>query len=272
MLRSMFAGISGLRSHQTMMDVVGNNIANVNTHGFKSSRATFQDALYQAQRGATGGVAADEGGVNPTQIGLGSNIAATDQNFGQGALQPTGRSTDAAITGDGFFSLDNGNFTRAGTFNWDSAGNLVTPGGDIVQGATAGGDPADLDPINVDPDLLNSLRDISIGQDGTITGRDEDGELEELGQIATVTFVNPNGLNRIGDSQFAASAASGDPVAGAPGVEGRGGLEGGALEMSNVDLAEEFTGLIMAQRGFQANARTITTSDELLQELVNIKR
>lgn len=292
MLRSMFAGVSGLRSHQTMMDVVGNNIANINTHGYKSTRATFQDALYQATRGAT---AADPGppaagGINPMQIGLGSRVAAVDQNFSQGALQLTGRTTDIAIQGEGFFIVDGGDgpqFTRAGTFNFDSAGFLVGPGGHIVQGANGVPDPgaavigdysdagfnvAALDDIRIDPSIMAAIRDISIGGDGYVTGRDAAGNELRLARIATGTFVNPNGLERAGQSLFDASAASGAVDFGNPNAGGRGALEAGTLEMSNVDLAEEFTGLIMAQRGFQANARTITTSDEMLQELVNIKR
>jgi flagellar hook protein FlgE len=292
MLRSMFAGVSGLRSHQTMMDVVGNNISNINTHGYKSTRATFQDALYQATRGATAGVPGPDadGGVNPMQIGLGSRVAAVDQNFSQGALQLTGRATDVAIQGEGFFVVDGGEgpqYTRAGTFNFDSAGHLVGPGGHIVQGANGVADPATadaadygdgdfdvvaLDDIRIAPEVMSQLRDVSIGADGYITGRDADGNQLRLARIATATFVNPNGLERAGQSLLDASAASGAPEFGNPNADGRGALEGGTLEMSNVDLAEEFTGLIMAQRGFQANARTITTSDEMLQELVNIKR
>lgn len=297
MLRSMFAGVSGLRGHQQMMDVVGNNISNVNTTGYKSTRATFQDALYQTQRGAVAGVDADDGGpdggMNPLQIGLGSRLASVDQNFSQGSFQTTGRATDVAIDGEGFFVLEDNQYTRAGTFNWDSEGHLVAPGGQIVQGISNDsieydGDEitgdfgeeldadvdefTDLEAVQVAPDVLERLRDVSIGADGYVSGRTEDGEEVNLARIALADFVNPNGLERSGESIFVPSAASGEAAINNPGAEGLGGLEGGVLEMSNVDLAEEFTNLIMSQRGFQANARTITTSDELLQELVNIKR
>lgn len=284
MLRSMFAGVSGLRSHQTMMDVTGNNIANVNTSGYKSSRATFQDAIYQAVRGATGGLAdaapgGPDGGVNPMQIGLGSNVASIDGNFSQGALQLTNRTTDVALSGEGMFVLENNEFTRAGTFNFDNAGNLVAPQGELVLGwlnpdatdATWTADPAAGAPVALALGDLTQYQDISINNAGQITARDAAGDQLVLGQLAVATFNNYNGLNRVGQSKFQESAASGAVNFGVAG-DGRGVIQGGTLEMSNVDLAQEFTQLIMSQRGFQANARTITTSDELLQELVNIKR
>ena len=283
MLRSMFAGVSGLRSHQTMLDVTGNNISNVNTTGFKTSRATFQDALYQVSRGATGGTPAT-GGINPMQIGLGTRVAAVDGIFSQGALQPTNRSTDIAIQGEGFFIIKDqagaNLFTRSGAFNFDSAGNLVAAGGEIVQGVSGANPPTNAalavpatpTNITVDPAVLGQMRDIAVGADGHITARDTTGAEVFLGRVATASFLNPNGLNRLGNSNFSASANSGLPEVGAPGTGNRGLTVGGSLEMSNVDLAQEFTQLIMAQRGFQANARTITTSDELIQELVNLKR
>ena len=285
MLRSMFAGVSGLRSHQTMMDVTGNNIANVNTFGYKSSRATFQDALYQTVRGATGATAA-AGGTNPTQIGLGARVASIDGVFSQGALQLTNRATDVSIQGEGFFVTDGPQgmrYTRAGTFGFDDTGNLVGPNGEFVQGVSGANPPTNADlvaptavgglqAITVPPAVMADLRDISFGADGHITARDGTGAEVKIGRLATATFVNTNGLTRTGESSFAQSGNSGDPQIGAPNEAGRGSLSGGTLEMSNVDLAQEFTQLIMSQRGYQANARTITTSDELLQELINIKR
>ena len=288
MLRSMFAGVSGLRSHQTMMDTVGNNISNINTHGYKSSRTTFQDALYQTIRGATG--AADEegpeqGGVNPTQVGLGARVASIDQNFAQGGLQTTNRATDFAIDGDGFFVVSDGGivaddgggalFTRNGAFSFDAEGRLVTGNGQFVMGYEGDATEGDLSVISDDAldESIGQLSDISIGNDGLVTGRNSEGEEVNIGRIALATFDNPNGLTRAGNSMFTTSVNSGDPDIGAPGGDnGSGVTQGGVLEMSNVDLAEEFTNLIMAQRGFQANSRTITTSDEMLQELVNLKR
>jgi flagellar hook protein FlgE len=267
MLRSMFSAVSGLRSHQTMMDVVGYNIANVNTAGFKASRATFQEALAQVVRGATAPVAGQAGGLNPLQIGLGVELGAIDQIFTQGGTQLTGRATDIAINGDGFFVVPAGGeqrYSRAGAFNFDQEGFLVGPSGEMVMDQTTGA------PIQIAD--IATYDDISIGQDGVIRGRQGGGAPVDLAQIQMATFANPGGLERTGSGLFAETANSGAANIGAPGEDGRGVLQAGALEMSNVDLAQEFTNLIMAQRGFQANARTITSSDEMLQELVNIKR
>lgn len=263
MLRSMFSAISGLRSHQTMMDVTGNNIANVNTTGYKSSRATFQEALTQVTRGATGPAAPAQGGTNPFQVGLGVQVAGTDSNFGQGSVQTTGRATDLSINGDGFFAVQTAGgvaYTRAGAFSWDAAGNLVDANGQFVlaeDGTT---------PIEVDPTMYT---DPQIGQDGTVSARDAAGDRVAVpGMVVGVmTFPNPNGLVAVGNGLYQETDNSG-----APGTAGAGYLQSGTLEMSNVDLAAEFTNMIIAQRGFQANARTITSSDELLQELVNLKR
>ena len=293
MLRSMFSAISGLRAHQTMMDVVGNNIANVNTTGYKNSRATFQESLTQVIRGATSASAA-AGGTGPMQIGLGARIAATDTSFSQGATQVTGRSTDIAIQGDGFFAVESGGalyFERAGAFNTDADGNLVGPNGEFLLGsmATTPGptatvaDPVpstpgpppiyaagDFDVIQID---LDTYTDPQIGQDGTVTAREiATGELHVVGKISLARFNNNNGLQKIGSGLYSPTPNSGVADIGWPADGARGFLQSGTLEMSNVDLAAEFTNMIIAQRGFQANSRTITTSDEILQELVNLKR
>lgn len=281
MLRSLFAGISGLRSNQTMLDVVGNNIANANTAGFKGSNVVFQDTLSQMLTGAGAPVAGPpaQGGTNPIQIGLGVSVGGTTTNFGQGSAQVTGRATDLMIQGDGFFAVRRGQetlYTRAGAFNFDSDGNLVTLDGDLVLGAigaggvTAGNDPNALDAIKIDFKTLG-VESYSIGGDGKITGI-VNGTKQDLGQVAIANFVNPEGLERAGDTAFRESANSGDVQILAAGDGGAGKIMGGALEMSNVDLAQEFTNLIVAQRGFQATSRVITTSDSVLEELVNIKR
>jgi flagellar hook protein FlgE len=286
MLRSMFSGVSGLRSHQAMMDVVGNNVANVNTSGFKSSRATFQEALTQVQRGATAATPA-QGGINPFQLGLGARTASVDAVMGQGALQLTGRSTDLAIQGEGMFVVERDGaqfFSRAGAFNFDApdaagVSRLVGPGGERVQGYL--GSPPD-EAALVDVELnLRDFADVAIGVDGSITGRrirdaggnPVEGAPEEiLGAVAVATFGNTNGLEREGNSLYRTTPNSGAPDVGRAGQEGRGVVQAGTLEMSNVDLAQEFTNLILAQRGFQANSRLITSSDEMLQDLVNLKR
>jgi flagellar hook protein FlgE len=284
MLRSLFAGISGLRVNQTMLDVTGNNIANANTIGFKSSSTVFQDTLSQMLTGASGSTAT-RGGTNPVQVGLGVQLAATSTNFNQGSAQTTGRPTDLMIQGDGMFVTRKGNeslFTRAGSFTFDENSNLVTPTGNFVQGylLDGAGEPTGglidlrLDPANATPPVPGGVEMTSynIGSDGKIRGVFDDGVQRELGQVAMADFDNVMGLEKVGETSFRASANSGDPQYGVPAEGRRGTLIGGALEMSNVDLAAEFTNLILAQRGFQASSRVITTSDQVLEELVNIKR
>lgn len=268
MLRSLYAGVSGMRNFQTKMDVVANNIANVNTTAFKSGRVRFQDMLNQT---ISNGSAPSEddgmGGINPQQIGLGVKVGAIDNIMTGGALQPTNRDLDLAIEGEGFFavSLDaNGEivrYTRDGAFYSDHLGNLVTASGYYVLDESGA-------PINIDPEGLDSF---SISNNGDIIVI-YDGEADTLGPIGIVTFSNPGGLIKTGNNTYAASSNSGEPVVGIPGEEGRGVIRQGFLEMSNVDLANEFTEMIITSRAYQANSRSITTSDEMLQELINLKR
>jgi flagellar hook protein FlgE len=290
MLRSLFAGISGLRVNQTALDVTGNNIANANTAGFKSSQIVFQDTLSQMLTGSTAPAAgAGRGGTNPMQVGLGVQVGGINTNFGQGSAQMTNRPTDLMIQGDGFFVVErNGGdlYTRAGAFNFDAAGNLVTVDGDKVKGWTVNNAGAMPDPDTTDTAPFNittaagqfqatkgDLLSYNIGTDGTVTGVfSNDDQPVALGRVAIANFVNPQGLEKAGDSLYRQTANSGAVDVGAAGTEGRGTLVGGAVEMSNVDLAQEFTNLIIAQRGFQASSRVITTSDQVLEELVNIKR
>ncbi len=279
MLRSLFSGISGLRANQTMLDVTGNNIANANTVGFKSSTTVFQDTLSQVMRGA-GAANGGNGGTNPLQVGLGVQVAATRGNFTQGSAQSTGAATDLMIQGDGMFVLGSGTertYTRAGAFTWDEGGNLVAPSGKKVQGYAPGDAGGNLIDIN-----LNSLSaslpagvemtSYSIGADGVLRGTFSDDVQRDVGIVAVANFTNPAGLERIGETSFRATSNSGTPELGVAGQGSRGDLMVGTLEMSNVDLAAEFTNLILAQRGFQASSRVITTSDQVLEELVNIKR
>lgn len=272
MLRSMYSGISGMKNFQTKLDVIGNNIANVNTFGFKKGRATFKDMISQTVVGASepGG---NRGGVNPKQVGLGAQIAAIDTIQTQGNLQTTGRILDLSISGEGYFvvgessngrDITNLSYTRAGNFYLDSNGDLVTGDGLYVVGGT---NSNDRDVINIPEDA----KDISIGSDGTVTYLDGS-NLEEAGQIILAKFPNSSGLQKSGANLFQATTNSGNADYDFANVDGRGLIESGMLEMSNVDLSEEFTEMIVAQRGFQANTRIITTSDEILQELVNLKR
>ncbi len=462
MMRSLYAGVSGLQNHQIRMDVLGNNISNVNTTGFKKGRVTFQDMLSQTLSGAA--KPTDEvGGVNPKQVGLGMMVASIDTIMTQGSLQTTGKNTDLAIQGEGFFIEKAGEktyFTRAGNFGLDKDGRLVNPANGMrVQGWMArrvggtatintSGDIEDLvipigdkDPafattevyfasnldkripvippgagpediqkgtwttthdiydsfgkvhklqvnftkvpgianrwrveVIVDPnaetptnttvevgaanntdniffidfdnlgalaavsdaqgDTINTgalqvpvsfdvpeatvpagaaavrqtfnlnlgtvgsyrnsitqfadksstkitgqngytmgyLESFKIDQSGVITGVYTNGTKRVLGQIALATFTNPGGLEKEGENTYVVSNNSGDPNIGAPGIAGKGKVIAGALEMSNVDLAEQFTDMIVTQRGFQANSRVITTSDQMLQELLTLKR
>lgn len=284
MLRSLFAGISGLRVNQVALDVTGNNIANANTVGYKSSSTVFQDTLSQMLTAASGENAA-RGGTNPVQVGLGVSVAGTALNLNQGGTQTTGRTTDLLIQGDGMFVVKkNGEnlYTRAGSFTFDEGGTLTTPTGSRVQGYAldANGDPTGgliditLDTANATPPVPNgvAMTSFTIGSDGKLRGVFNDNVQRDLAQVALATFNNPMGLEKVGETSFRESANSGNPQLGIPGEGMRGDIVGGAVEMSNVDLAAEFTNLILAQRGFQASSRVITTSDQVLEELVNIKR
>ncbi len=286
MLRSLFAGISGLRVNQTMLDVTGNNIANANTTGYKASTTVFSDTLSQMLTAASA-ANANRGGTNPIQIGLGVQLAATTGNFTQGSTQTTGRPTDLMIQGDGFFVTKKGTediYTRAGAFTWDNTGTLVSPAGNRVQGylldATGAPTGGLVDvTINFNPPALTppvapgtTLVSYNIGSDGKLRGMFSDNVQRDMVQIAIADFNNPQGLEKIGETSFRASANSGVPQVGVAAEGNRGVITAGAVEMSNVDLAAEFTNLILAQRGFQASSRVITTSDQVLEDLVNIKR
>ena len=427
MMRSMYSGVSGLRIHQTKMDVIGNNIANVNTIGFKSSRATFSEIFSQTVQGASG-ANENKGGTNPIQIGLGATLGSIDVNMTEGASQRTDRPLDLKIEGAGFFVVSDvtGNkFTRAGAFSVDSVGNLVTTGGLNLMGwgvgsdgqiqknkvqplrvlsaenifsepqmtskaiiggninmndpqldPTEGGVPftmtiydslgypytavlnvqstataneyditmtdvtdqngnsimgaasgavtiafdgatgkitttpsnfditgldtpnSDFSTINVDFSTLTmfsgnttiearagdidgldsgnpagTISGYEISSDGRIFGQYTNGSTKLLGQIAIADFDNPAGLRKEGSNLFTATSNSGEfDGIGIDITSIGGGINSGVLEMSNVDLSTEFTEMITTQRGFQANSRIITSSDEMLQELVNLKR
>ena len=275
MLRSMSAAISGLRDHQVYMDVVANNIANVNTNGYKASRVDFKDAISQTM--STGsGPTATTGGTNPVQIGLGLTLGGIDTMMTQGSLVSTGKNTDLAIQGEGFFMLGTGSptgaltpayFTRDGAFTLDKDGYLVdSASGDYVL------DAAGTAAIKVDPTWAS----FSIGPDGKVNGVLADGTAATgtPQQIGLAKFPNPEGLVRAGGNMFQEGPNSGTLTAAAPGDAntGLGTLVPGSLEASNVDLAEQFSNMIMAQRGFEANSKAITTSDQMLQTLVNMKQ
>lgn len=396
-MRALFSGVTGIRSHQVRMDVIGNNIANVNTTGFKGSRVTFQDVFSQTMSAGSASTA-------PQQVGLGGGIASTDLTHTAGSLQLTGRDLDLAIEGNGFFSLkglDGSNlYTRAGNFDWDSEGHLVSPStgarvqgwtadlngtigntstgslgpirvikGDIAlaqkstkatfggnldangtsydtaftaydslgraqsititftktgtntwswttTGATGSGSlgfntngslnsggtanitlsPAGAEAQTISLDMsrltqayagasgssaivrsvdgfpMGTLDSVAVDGAGTVIGTYDNGFRRVLAQIAIANFPNQGGLLKVGNSGFTESTASGKPLVGQPNSGGRGRIVPGNLEMSNVDLSIEFTSMILTQRGFQANARVISAADEMIQDLVNLRR
>ncbi len=423
MIQAMYNGVSGLRAHKTQMDVISNNIANINTIGFKSSAVSFRQMLSQTIRGATSPRSDGLGGINPMQIGLGVGVGSIDINLVQGSLLPTGKSTDAAIEGNGFFIVSDGQgqyFTRDGSFQLDSDGSLVAAGSglkvlgwssdpttgfiddavpisasstlklpvgqlaiarqtanvalggnlnsaipvgesasaslsvfdslgkthnisitftktsaddtgavwswnatspdssagvsagtgtiafgadgrctagstaqlalalDAANGATspipitvtlqsvtqysASNGESTLKPVSQDGLPLGVLDDFTISKDGTIAGTFDNGMVQNLGRIALAQFSNPVGLSRIGNNLLAETGNSGLPQVGIPSGGSLGHLASGFLESSNVDLPTEFANMIVAQRGFQANSRVITTSDEILQDIVQLKR
>ncbi|MEX2196720.1 MAG: flagellar hook-basal body complex protein [Thermoleophilaceae bacterium] len=271
----MFSAISGLKTHQIMLDVVANDIANVNTVGYKGGRTTFKDSLSQLQTGATapGG---GQAGANAAQVGLGVQLGAIDNVMNNGAFQSTGNVTDVAIQGDGWFRVGSGTppalpasfqYTRAGNFTFNALGDLTTQDGYYVVGRTAAGGGTDTY-LNVPP----GSSDVAIGQDGALSYIPSGGGARvTAGFISLSGFANEAGLQRVAGNRWLESPASGAATVGTPGGN-FGTTVSGTVEMSNVDLATEFTEMISAQRGFQANSRAISVSDEMLQELVNLKR
>ena len=239
MMRGMFAAISGLKNHQIMLDVTANDIANVNTIGYKSARTTFKDSLTQVQRGAAG----------PTGQNAGSNAA----QIGLGAAPAVPNTVE---------------FTRAGNFTRNQAGYLTTQEGFYVVGRGAAGSGGADTLIQIPGDASG----VAIGQDGGVSYIPGGGGARQVaGYLSLATFANPAGLERTSGNRWIASANSGAETTGTPGGT-LGMTTAGAIEMSNVDLAQSFTTMITSQRGFQANSRVISTSDEMLQDLVNLKR
>jgi len=293
MLRSLFTAISGLKNHQLLMDVTGNNISNVNTTGFKSSRATFQDIISQTLR-PSAGPTVTQGGLNPMQVGLGVAAGTIDMIYTQGNLQATGKPTDLALQGNGFFVLsDNAStpgymFTRDGNFDLGITTNATDPRplvhaatGLHVKGwvppqaaGTADSTTAPTTDITIPLTQNNvAVTGFTIDKFGVVSLALADGTTSaNYAQLAVATFANAGGLNRTGSNLFQTSANSGAASYNGATINGRGEINAGFLEMSNVDLATQFTNMIIAQRGFQANSRVITASDEVLQDLVNIKR
>ena len=276
MMRSMFAAISGLKAHQVMLDVTAADIANVNTVGYKSSRMTFRDSLSQLQRGGAA-PGTGQGGSNAAQVGLGSQVGSIDNLMGGGALQTTGNTFDVAISGDGWFRVGTSTapavptaleYTRAGNFTTNDQGYMTTQEGKYVVGRNAPGGAGTDTLLQIPAGAGN----ISVGQDGSVSYQPAGGGTRvTAGYLSLAKFENQGALERLGNNAWAAGANAGPENVSTPG--GTYGLTvAGAIEMSNVDLASEFTNMITAQRGFQANSRIISTADQMLQDLVNLIR
>ncbi len=284
MLRSMYSGISGLKNFQTKLDVIGNNIANVNTFGFKKGRVTFKEMISQNLAGASA-PSTTIGGINPRQVGLGSQVAAIDTIHTSGNLQSTGRVLDLAISGEGYFvvgnitgptgtadTISNQVYTRAGNFYLDNAGFLVTSDGLYVAGSNGATQGESTISSSRAIKIPTDAKDMTVSSDGTVSYIDASGILQEAGKIVMAKFSNTSGLEKSGNNVYKETNNSGTALFDYASESGLGQIGASMLEMSNVDLSEEFTEMIVAQRGFQANTRIITTSDEVLQELVNLKR
>lgn len=261
MLRALWTAASGMSAQQLNVDTIANNLANVNTTGFKRHRVDYQDLYYQTLREPGGQQGEDT--TNPTglEIGMGTYPVATQKIFTSGDLQRTDTPLDLAIEGNGFFQvlLPDGNraYTRSGTFRLDAQGRIVTPDGYALQ-----------PDLTVPPDT----QEIVIGLDGSVAARTAaGGPLTDVGTIELATFSNPAGLRSIGHSLYVESPAAGEAITGAPGVDGVGQIRQGMLEMSNVSVVDEMVAMITAQRAYELSAKAIQTSDEMIRISNNLR-
>ncbi len=262
MIRGLYTAATGMNSMQHQIDVTSNNIANVNTMGFKQDRAEFQDLMYESLNYTAGQTS--ETTTNPTgmDVGLGVRVSGIQKNFLEGDLKLTSNTLDLAIEGKGFFqvTLPNGEtaYTRNGAFKLDSEGNIVN------------GNGYTLNPQITVPDNLNNL---TIANDGTVTAEDPTtGAVTNLGQITIADFINPAGLTPKGESLYMPSEASGDAIVGNPTEDQFGSVRQGMIELSNVKLVNEMVDLITAQRAYEANSKAITTTDSMLDTVNRLKR
>jgi flagellar basal-body rod protein FlgG len=252
--RALWVAKTGLDAQQTRMAVISNNLANVNTTGFKKSRAIFEDLIYQNIRQV--GAQSNQNNTLPSGLQLGSGVktVATEKIHSQGNIQQTGNDLDVAISGRGFFQIQmpNGdiNYSRDGSFKRDAAGQLVTSGGLVLN-----------PPITITPTALS----ITIGSDGTVSELQPGNATPAVvGQIQTANFINPTGMEPIGENLYRESAASGPPIVGVPGQNEFGALMQGSLETSNVNVVEELVSMIETQRAYEMNSKAISTTDQML--------
>lgn len=286
LIGTLTSGVSALQSFTKGLEVIGNNIANVNTVGYKSSSTSFADSFSNTLRGS-----APSNGSTPnlssTQVGTGVRISGISSNFTQGGLSTTGVSTDLGISGNGFFRVTNpvdGSeyATRAGNFRIDDQGFLVTSQGYRVQGLTGGSSgtsPATVGDIQLGtPPTGAELKSYSFDRQGNFIEFYSDGTSATTNQVLTQTYTDTSALQKAGDNMFTGFAAAGAvggvalSTANKPGQNGLGTIESGTLELSNVDLTQQFADMITTQRSFQANSRMITVSDTVLEDIVNLKR
>lgn len=261
-MRALFTAATGMNAQQVRIDAISNNLANVNTTGFKSARAEFQDLFYETLRAP--GAQQSDGSSLPTgvQVGHGVRFVSTDRVFHQGEMVNTGQSLDLAIEGDGFFQVQRPTgetaYTRDGSLKLDGDGNLVTSQGLALIPAVT---------------LPTDAQDVTILDDGTVTARLA-GSVDSttLGQLDLARFTNPAGLRALGGNLFAPTDASGDPEIGTPEQDGFGGVSQGFLESSNVNIAEELVQMILAQRAFELNSRVIQAGDEMMQTVAQVAR
>jgi len=262
MIRSLWTAATGMQAQTLNIDVIANNLANVNTVGFKRSRADFQDLLYETLRAA--GVSSSEGTQVPVgiQMGHGTRPAAVNKIFLQGDFQKTDNELDLAVEGDGFFQIlqPNGEiaYSRAGAFKLDSEGRIVTSDGFFMEPE-----------ITIPTDTVT----FSVGIDGTVSVVQAGAvQATEIGTIELARFINPAGMHTIGRNLYLPTAASGDVVTGTAGEDGFGTIAQGYLEMSNVSVVDEMVNMITAQRAYEINSKTIQAADDMLQMANNIKR
>ncbi|MDZ7856346.1 flagellar basal-body rod protein FlgG [Sphaerotilus sp.] len=260
MMRSLWTSKTGMEAQQTQLDVISHNLANVATNGYKKSHAVFEDLMYQNLRQT--GAASSEQTQLPTglQVGLGVRTVATSRQFSQGGLQQTTNSLDVAIKGNGFFQVQmpdgTTGYTRDGAFQLNATGQLVTNNGQLVQPG-----------VTIPP----NAQSVTIAQDGKVSvSMPGQAAPQAVGQLTLASFVNPAGLEPRGQNLFTETAASGTPVAAAPGSDGMGALSQGFIETSNVNVVEELVAMIQTQRAYEVNSKAITTSDQMLQRLTQL--
>lgn len=262
MIRALWTAASGMQAQQTNIDVVANNLANVNTAGFKKSRADFQDLMYQNMK-TTGAPSTNSTQVpSGIQVGLGAKLAAVTKIFTEGNINQTGNELDIAIEGDGFFQIQMPDgttaYSRAGSFKRDSQGRVVTSDGY---------------PLLPEVVVPSNVTAINLGNDGTVSVMQAGQNTPtNIGNIQLATFSNPSGLSAIGKNLFLQSDSSGNATTGTPGQNGLGTMAQGFLEMSNVSVMEEMVNMITGQRAYEINSKAVQTADEMLQQANNLRR